>query len=333
MRWKSRLKRLLRQLLEGGEPTVGERRLLRRIDKLEQRMRDLPSTIRHELRDQLQLLKQVQSDGRRLERGLALLTLGDLSDGFEPQRPGSRRTFSGHERQVFSQNGEDGILLHIFEKIGTTNKRFVEIGAGGLENNTNNLFFNFGWAGFWIDMDEIAMERLASFVARNYPELRDRYRIHIGKVLPESVDSLIADYCRGKDPDLLTIDVDSFDAQVLAAITSVRPRVLACEYNAAFGLRSVRVPFSPDFSRSRYHRYYYGASLTALTKIATDKGYSLIGCDSYGVNCFFVRNDANGDAFPRLDPEGAFVPNRRYTTKHSTEDQWAAVSNLPLEEV
>jgi hypothetical protein len=36
---------------------------------------------------------------------------------------------------------------------------------------------------------------------------------------------------------------------------------------------------------------YYGASLTALERLAGRKGYSLVGCCFAGVNAFFVRND------------------------------------------
>ena len=42
--------------------------------------------------------------------------------------------------KVYSQNEEDGIINEIFQRIGTTNKTFVEIGVGnGLENNTLHL--------------------------------------------------------------------------------------------------------------------------------------------------------------------------------------------------
>ena len=36
---------------------------------------------------------------------------------------------------------------------------------------------------------------------------------------------------------------------------------------------------------------YTGASAGALAKLAAEKGYSLVYCESHGVNCFFVRND------------------------------------------
>jgi len=42
-----------------------------------------------------------------------------------------------HEKKIYSQNGEDGIIEFIFSQIGTTNKFSVEFGVGnGFECNT-----------------------------------------------------------------------------------------------------------------------------------------------------------------------------------------------------
>src|ERR1022692_2128573 len=49
---------------------------------------------------------------------------------------------------VNSMQGEDGHILHILREIGVTNRAFVEIGiTNGLECNTANLAWNFGWNG------------------------------------------------------------------------------------------------------------------------------------------------------------------------------------------
>jgi len=39
-----------------------------------------------------------------------------------------RNVINWYELRVYSQNGEDGILLYIFSKIGVTNRTFVEFG-------------------------------------------------------------------------------------------------------------------------------------------------------------------------------------------------------------
>ena len=49
------------------------------------------------------------------------------------------------DSKVWSQNGQDGILLNLFSLIGATSRRFLEFGCGtGLECNSANLALGFG---------------------------------------------------------------------------------------------------------------------------------------------------------------------------------------------
>src|SRR5215475_4581593 len=48
---------------------------------------------------------------------------------------------------LLSQNDEDGILLALFDRIGTTNCRFVTIGAGTNGGNAGMLAYDCGWSG------------------------------------------------------------------------------------------------------------------------------------------------------------------------------------------
>ena len=56
-----------------------------------------------------------------------------------------------YEFSVFSQHGEDGILNFIFDKIGFTNKKSVEIGVGYSENNSLYLISKFNLSALLID--------------------------------------------------------------------------------------------------------------------------------------------------------------------------------------
>jgi hypothetical protein len=62
--------------------------------------------------------------------------------------------------KVFSQNDEDGIIAEIFDRIGITNKKFVEFGVqDGLESNGHFLLHK-GWQGIWIDGDKKMFKKL-----------------------------------------------------------------------------------------------------------------------------------------------------------------------------
>ncbi|MFN2462224.1 MAG: hypothetical protein ABR591_16345, partial [Candidatus Velthaea sp.] len=68
------------------------------------------------------------------------------------------------EASVYSQNGEDGIIMHLFSCIGTTDRRFVEFGVGnGVECNTANLSINFGWTGLLMDADPGSVAKAGDF--------------------------------------------------------------------------------------------------------------------------------------------------------------------------
>ena len=53
---------------------------------------------------------------------------------------------------------------------------------------------------------------------------------------------------------------------------------------------------------------YGGASLSAITKVANRKGYSLVGCTLAGVNAFLVRNDLVDGRFLQALYAGEALP-------------------------
>jgi hypothetical protein len=225
-----------------------------------------------------------------------------------------------HEFRVYSQNGEDGLLLFIFSVIGTTDRRFIEFGFGdGHECNTRNLSQNFGWTGLMIDSGDIAL-------ARRY--LGKGVELAQATVEPENVNDLFRLNGYAGEIDLLSIDIDGNDYWVWKALQVVRPRVVVIEYNASFALNPVTIPYTKDFEMP--HPYYNGASLEALTRLGRRKGYSLIGCDSNGCNAFFVRDDCVG-GMPLQEPLEAFYPQIYRTADVNAE--WDQVKSLPLEEV
>ena len=208
--------------------------------------------------------------------------------------------------QVCSQNGEDGMIWEAFRRIGTTNRHFVEIGAGdGSENNTAFLLSQ-GWNGVWIDANEDLL-----------PNVRSRRDLDNGcirvlkrKVTRENVAGLMEEAGTPHEFDLLSIDIDQNTYHVWQALVGYHPRVVIIEYNA---------DIPPDIDwKSRYapDRVWdgtvnYGASLKALELLGRSRGYDLVGCDFTGANAIFVRSDATADLFlAPFTAENHFEPSR-----------------------
>jgi hypothetical protein len=181
-----------------------------------------------------------------------------------------------YERRVCSQNGEDGILQAIFARIGTTNRYFVEFGAGdGSQCNTRYLADRHGWRGLLLD-------------ARYDNPARS---LHREFVTADNINSLFTKYHVPFEFDLLSIDIDGNDLWVWNSINPRwRPRVMIIEYNSSVGPSAcLTIPYDEAFYWDG--TTYFGSSLQALCALAELRGYALVACDSRGVNAFFVRTD------------------------------------------
>jgi len=114
--------------------------------------------------------------------------------------------------------------------------------------------------------------------------------IKIEKVTAENIQHLFQKYKVPKNFDLLSIDIDYNDYWVWNAIVDYFPRVVVIEYNSSIPPTESRVvPYDPNAKWDGTN--YFGASLLALTNLGLSKGYDLVGCDSRGVNAFFVKSD------------------------------------------
>lgn len=232
--------------------------------------------IRHRLEEQLWRTEV----GARwlLRRDLALLDRYRASDPVHP--------FTDVEKSVFSQNGEDGILAHVFAELGVSNGRFVEIGAADGQQNCTRALAENGWQGLWVEGDpELAAQA-------QQLDLGGRVNVVAEMVGPDDIVGILR---RERVPpaiDLLVVDIDSCDYWIVEAVLNAfRAAVVVVEINGEHRWPWVHRPKrarkgeSPSWDRS----WNYGASLGAYNGLLSSYGYSLVGCDSAGVNAFFVR--------------------------------------------
>ncbi len=249
-------------------------------------------------------------------------------------QPAGRRLHP-FELRVHSQNGEDGIVAHLLHRIGVANRQVVEFGIGdGRECCSAALLRHFGWGGLLLDGSAANVERARALHGET-PAFADGRLVILQRLVePDNVDELVAAHVDA-DVDVASIDIDGNDYWVWRALTSVRPRLVVIEFNSTFGPeRSVTVPYTPGFDRYRAHvsGFYHGASLTALARLGTEKGYRLVGCDSRGTNAFFVRDDVAPPDLVAVSPREAFTTlvERRHLP---LERQLAQIAHLPLEDV
>ena len=223
------------------------------------------------------------------------------------------RRLAMYEAQVFSQSGEDGILAEIFGRVGTTERRFVEIGVGdGLENNTTYLLAR-GWQGLWVEGSGSAVRRAREHFRE--PIARGSLAIEQAMVTAESIGALLANASVPAEFDLLSIDVDRNTYYIWAALTAYRPRVVVVEYNSTVPASDEWV-VAYDPAKVWNRTSYFGASLKSYELLGRRLGYSLVGCGLAGTNAFFVREDLLGQHFlPPFTAENHYEPPRYWLAR------------------
>ena len=231
-----------------------------------------------------------------------------------------------HERKIFSQNGEDGILAYLFGVIGSTNKQYVEFGVeDGQERNTRFLQVCHGWQGLLIDGGP--------------PNPAINLRQHI--IRSDTIHELFTNYSVPAELDLLSIDIDSCDIWVWRALCGVhrnpyRPRIVVVEFNRNFGLHQF-FAYPDIWHRRPTFNQLWGNTLSAVYLAGRQLGYVLVYVDKVNVNAFFVRNDLA----PRRAPSLATIhprPSRAWKFPWTVSDrgvfvdywQWSVDYGLPV---
>jgi hypothetical protein len=237
--------------------------------------------------------------------------------------------WQGWEYSVFSQNGEDGIIRSLLSRIGPRTRLFLEFGFSPVQCNCLRLAVKEGFGGVFIDGDKNRVREFRRaarcFGLRNVNALARFLTV-------ENLERTVIEAGLGGEIDVASIDVDGNDYWLWEKLECVSPRVVVIEYNASLGPAvSVTVPYDPTFDRHRKHPsgLYHGASLTALQRLGNRKGYRLVGCDSAGVNAFFLRDDIDAGV-ETVTPEMAFRPSAsRLKEGSSLESQYRTIANLP----
>lgn len=249
------------------------------------RARRLPGAEEPLLQQIADRLSDIESHIEEIRRTQALLPavvralhLGDVP--LEPPFDLTARRFG-----LVSQNGEDGITLALFKRIGATDRRFVEIGCGANGGNSGFLAQELGWSGLMVDARATAIEKIAvKYKGYRVTPVRR-------KVTREGLNDMLEGFGFTGDVDFFSIDVDGMDFWLWDALEACRPRVMVIEYNYLFDpAHAVTLPYDPGFDLGQQPtRAYRGASLSALTRLGRRKGYRLVATER--VNAFFVRND------------------------------------------
>ena len=189
-----------------------------------------------------------------------------------------------YSKSVYSQYGEDGVLLEIFKllkKEVPLNEYCVEFGTlDGIKfSNTANLIFNHQWSALLIEGDYISYKNLRkNYINADRVKLLNRYVEFTGA---NKLDNILIENDVPNDFDFLSIDVDGYDYQIWESLNESHPKIVCIEYNPT-------IPIGIDYVNP-IGINFHGSSITSINQLASKKGYKLLFVNEN--NMIFIKSD------------------------------------------
>lgn len=186
---------------------------------------------------------------------------------------------------VYSQNGEDGIIGELLRRLGVLDasreKWCVEFGAwdGVHLSNTCNLIRNFGFRAVLIEADTQRYEDLC----QNFPgkEISKVNRL-VSLTGHDRLEEIFKETDLPTDFDFLSIDIDGCDYHVWNSLDTYKPKLVIVEYNQT-------IPVDVPFIQPADFNVQQGNGVKAMDDLARAKGYTTVCI--LGGNLIAVRND------------------------------------------
>jgi len=263
----------------------------------------------------------------RVARSLVRRVVSTLPDPVRERIAPAWRRARGRLGRGYDALGEIAVTRSLLEQLGVRGGTAVDVAAcdGVTKSNTLALYEN-GWRGLAVEGDPRRFAQLA----RVYSRLPQVGLARLW-VTPANIVGLLESAGVGEDFEFLSLDLDSYDHYVLAAILErFQPQLVCAEINEKIPppLRFT-VTFDPDHVWQGDH--FYGQSISKLHELAVRHDYVLVRLH---YNNAFLAPAASG--LPASTPEEAYRagyldrPDRLRAFPWNADME--ALHSLPLDE-
>ena len=188
--------------------------------------------------------------------------------------------YNKYNKNIHSQNGEDGIIEELLKRLEINNGWVCEFGAWDgiyLSNTFNLVQKNFN--DVFIEGDKDKYKDLLKTV-ETYPNIIPVNAFIEHNNTENSLDNILKTTTIPIDFDILSIDIDSYDYQVWKSLEIYKPKIVIIEINSSVKVNNEIHIHTPD--------KYQGTGFKPTYNLGIEKGYTFI---LHTGNMFFIRND------------------------------------------
>jgi hypothetical protein len=190
--------------------------------------------------------------------------------------------YNTYANNIYSQNGEDGIMEEILKRLNISNGWVCEFGAwDGIHlSNTFNLIKNKGFSGVFIEGDRSKFNDLLNTQKQYNNIVAINEYVNHDITSDNTLDNILKRTTIPNDFDILSIDIDSFDYQVWDSLINFNPKIVIIEINSSIDPNITNHIHTPGL--------YEGTSFRPMYDLGIKKGYTFI---LHTGNMIFVKND------------------------------------------
>lgn len=213
-----------------------------------------------------------------------------------------------YRKNIFSENGEDGIIEKIFSEIKPKSNLCCEFGAwdGIWASNCRNLIKNHNWKAIMIEGNLVRYEELIK-TYRNNKRIRC-----LNSYIDNKENSLnnILTYEEKNNLDFLSIDIDGLDFEIFESL-DFYPQVICIEVNTGHS-PEVDTKIPKEIAQNNV-----GQPLSYFGDIAKLKGYKLV---CFTGNAFFIKKDLLASTnIKAISTKDAYLQHLETTPNHVNE--------------
>ena len=184
--------------------------------------------------------------------------------------------YKNFAKNIYSQNGDDGIIEKLFEDLNIKSGTILDVGASFpiRRSNTFNLWKNKNFNAILIDPDQKCLNEL-NLLSKNFENVVVLPKLVSTSKSNDTIDNILKDskFDASKDAlSLINIDVDGIDIPLFESIKEHQPKIVVVEIDSGCAM---------------YEKIRPG-SLWNLNEIAKSKNYTLVFCNG---NAYLVRDD------------------------------------------